>query len=175
MSDYFPPPSSVTLASTVVSERTTGLAAIVGVSNSVPHADHSHGSQPTPTANVQGVQGTTVSAAYTAVLTGSTAANLAVVIPASGAVLVIFSVDLLNTTAGNKAFASVACSGTDTIAASDAWAKISNSGAANDDRGTSVHLFTGLTPGATDTFTLQFKAAAGTTQVNSQELIAIPL
>jgi len=175
MSDYFPPSSSVTLSNTVVSERTTGLAAIAGVSGSVSRADHSHGTQLTPTANVQSVQGTTTSAAYTATLAGSTAASLAVVVPASGAVLVIFSVDLLNTTAGNKAFASVACSGTDTVAASDAWAKISNSGAANDDRGTSVHLFTGLTPGATDTFTLQFKAAAGTTQVNSQELIAIPL
>lgn len=173
MADYIPPP--VSLSGTVTSERTTGIATAVGSAASVSHGDHSHGTPATPTANVQTVQGTTASAAYTATLAGSTAASLAVVIPASGAVLIVFSVDLLNTTAGNKAFASVACSGTDTIAASDNWAKISNSGAANDDRGTSSHLFTGLTPGATDTFTLQFRAIAGTTQVNSQELIAMPL
>jgi hypothetical protein len=176
MADYFPPPgSTLALGSTIVSERTTGLAATVGVGATAAHVDHSHGNLATPTVNVQAAQGTTASVTYTATLAGSTAANLAVVIPTSGVVLVILTVDLLNTTAGNKAFASIACSGTDTVAASDAWAKISNSGAANDDRATSAHLFTGLTPGATDTFTAQFKATAGTTQVNSQELIAIPL
>lgn len=175
MADYFPPGSSLALGSSVVSERTTGLAAAVGVGTTAAHVDHSHGNLASPTSNVQLAQGTTASAAYTSTLTGSTAASLAVVIPTSGIVLVILSVDLLNTTAGNKAFASIACSGTDTVAASDNWARIANSGAANDDRSECAHLFTGLTPGATDTFTAQFKAAAGTTQVNSQELIAIPL
>lgn len=124
---------------------------------------------------MQAATGTTSSVTYTPTLAGGTAASLAVVVPASGAVLILFSADLLNTTAGNRAFCSVACSGTDTVAASDAWARIANSGAANDDRSASHHLFTGLTPGATDTFTLQFRCPAGVCQVANQELTAIPL
>lgn len=170
-----PPPPGIALASTVVSERTTGIASAAGAAATASKGDHVHGSLLTPTSNLVATQGTTASTTYTATLTSSTAATLAVVVPASGAVLVIFSADLLNTTAGNRALCSVACSGTDTVAASDAWARIANSGAANDDRSASHHLFTGLTPGATDTFTLQFRAPAGTCQVANQELTAIPL
>ncbi len=175
MADYYPPPSGITAFGGVASSLTTGLAAIPGVATTASRSDHNHGSLATPTSNSVATQGTTVSVTYTATLTGSSAATIAVVVPASGIVLILFAADLLNTTAGNKAFCSVACSGIDTIAANDAWARIANSGAANDDRSLSAHLFTGLTPGATDTFTLQFKAAAGTTQVANQELIAVQL
>lgn len=175
MATVNPPPASVALASTVTAERTTGIASAAGSASTASKGDHTHGSTLTPTANVQAASGTTASVTYTPTLAGGTAASLAVVIPASGAVLVIFSVDLINTTAGNRALCSVACSGTDTVAASDAWARICNSGAANDDRSASVHLFTGLTPGATDTFTLQFRVPAGSATVVNQELVVVPL
>ena len=96
---------------------------------------------------------TTASAAYTDLATSGPAAT--VTVGASGIVLVGLNMQIGTASSSNM---SVALSGANTVAASDVWAIIGNSGTGNAYGRT--YVFTGLAAGAT-TFTAKYRSPAG--------------
>lgn len=79
---------------------------------------------------------------------------------------------LISNSGANSSAASVAVSGASSVAANDQWAAINVGTSAN--RFSVGHIFTGLTSGS-NTFTMQYKAAAGTATFANRELIVVPL
>ncbi len=112
--------------------------------------------------------------------TSVTYADLATVGPAvtltTGSAVITFC----NATQGNSlanvaVFTSVACSGANTQAASDAWALLSDGlAAANQISGQRVFLFSITTPGV-NTFTMKYRVNSGTATIANRELTVIGL
>ena len=96
---------------------------------------------------------TTSSVAYTDLATVGPAAT--VTVGASGVVLVGINMQIGTASSSNMA---VALSGANTVAASDVWAVIGNSGTGNAYGRT--YVFTGLAAGST-TFTAKYRSPAG--------------
>lgn len=121
--------------------------------------------------------GTTTSTSYTATLSGSPGTNpsVSVTVPASGCVLVCFSAQVHNDTAGSRLSVSYAVSGANTVAATDSKNLHFRSGTAAQAAEFGVtHLLTGLTPGST-TFTLQYRVNANTGTFLNRKLTVIPI
>ena len=114
---------------------------------------------------------TTTSAAYVGLTTAQT---VTVNVPASGSVVIFLSSYASNNTAGVSCYASVALSGANTLAASDAnGTEYITSDANYRDRRSVATVLTGLTPGST-TFTMQFRTGTGTATFRDRELVVIP-
>ena len=87
----------------------------------------------------------------------------------------LFHASIASDTTNSSAIASVAVSGSSSVAANDAYALIADGiTAANSfDFGT-FHFFTGLTAGS-NTFTMQYKVGSNTGTFQRRELLVIPL
>lgn len=89
--------------------------------------------------------------------------------------LVLVYCQLFNSALGNQGFMSIAVSGASTVAASDTWAIVYESSAANDALAVgTMHLFTGLTAGS-NTFTAKYRVTAGTGTFLNRNMCVIAL
>lgn len=90
--------------------------------------------------------------------------------------LVWFGAAQAHSSSDNETACSVAVSGASTVAANNAW-QHSTDGvtAGNYTRGTSFHVFTGLTPG-TNNFTMKYRVGvSGTGSFQNREIAVLPL
>jgi hypothetical protein len=123
--------------------------------------------------------GSTNSATYTPTLTGPGTVTLAFVAPGSGAISVTFTAAISPQTTTAFGAISVAISGAaGTFAASDDYnAYVISTDPANDFGGTveRTKIFTGLTPGAAGTITMNHKSSSGTTDFGNRQIIWRPV
>lgn len=114
--------------------------------------------------------GTTTSTSFTD-LTGGESVSATVDVGPLGMVLVLWKAQMANDTASAFCIMSIAVSGANTIAASDAQS-LNSQQAANDDTAAGTHhLYTGLAPGPT-TFTAKYRVTAGTGTWDRMEVTA---
>lgn len=115
----------------------------------------------------------TTSTTYTDL--GTSGPAVTVTVGSSGRVLVVLGASAWNGTAGNFVGMSVALSGANTVAASDAYihAQVSPATTSGSDMSSTFEI-TGLTSGAT-TFTAKYRVAAGTGNWSRRRLTVVPL
>lgn len=90
------------------------------------------------------------------------------------AAFVWFGCDISSSADNAASDVSVEVSGSSSVAASDSW-RILLDGVTNNNvnRGSSFHLFTGLTPGS-NTFKMKYKAGSATSVYANREIAALP-
>lgn len=122
------------------------------------------------TASVTTIQGTS-STSYTDLAT----VGPQITITTGTIAIVLFGAAQANTVDNSETASSVAVSGATTVAASNVW-QHSTDGvtAGNYVRGTSFHVFTGLTAGS-NIFTMKYRAGSNTANFQNREIAVIPL
>lgn len=116
---------------------------------------------------------TTTSTSYTNLST--TGPSVTITIPTSGRILLSFGARVSNNTGGGWGLVSYDATGANTISASDNYAAGFRVATANDEcTAERTEVLTGLTPGST-TFTVKYRAVAGTAQFLNRYISAIPL
>jgi hypothetical protein len=154
--------------------RATGVVDTQAIADEAVTPDKTDFGAATTTNNTSG---TTTSTSYTATLTsGGTSPAVTLDVPASGKVLVMWTAELSNDTAGSSVYIGVAVSGANTVAAADAESiryRTPASSGSYLQRWSVSKLFTGLTPGST-TFTLQYRVTGGTGTVLNRNIIGTP-
>ena len=116
---------------------------------------------------------TTTTTSYTNL--GTTGPSVTITVPASGRVLLSFGARVSNTSSGGWGLVSYDASGANTISASDTYSAGFRVATANDECTVErTEVLTGLTPGST-TFTLKYRAVAGTAQFLNRYLSVVPL
>lgn len=88
--------------------------------------------------------------------------------------MVLFASRIQNSLTNGAAEVSVAVTGASAVGASAEWSiKLDGIAAANANRQSMVHLFSGLTPGS-NIFTMKYLVGSGTGTFSSRELIVLP-
>lgn len=122
--------------------------------------------------------GSTASTTYTPTLASTGTCTLAFVTPASGAIEVFYTASISPQASGRFGVISVSISGAaGTVAASDDGQAFNKSTSATVYDGTVSRrrIFTGLTPGAVGTITMEHKVIGGTVNFNDRQLAWEPV